>query len=312
MGIEQSMYEVVVDWSPTYELAVSLRAFLGRSEHKTFELGPGWPKLVRQSLTPALSAQLSSMRVLDDFIFLDLLIRRCPGERRVSDFIPWLAGLSAGQLYEWLAPIVPAKQAPALMDLAGIRDRYVEILDAWNEQYFQGVDPAILTGLERDAAEKRELLGHMEPPELVEIATSGMTVQPQGHVDWLWLVPQYHYRPWNLLAFFRTGRLIQYPVDALPLGPDEISPRLRRLTKAVSDESRLRILRLLSAGPASFTDVVTFIKLSKSTVNHHLVVLRAAGLVRVHDSGERSTTYSLRPDALDLLHDDLRSYLSIP
>jgi DNA-binding transcriptional ArsR family regulator len=306
------VYEVVVDWSPAHELGVSLRAFLGRSEHKTFELGPNWPKLVRQSLTPALSAQLSSVRVIDDAVLMDLLIRRCPGERTASDFISWLAGLAPGQLYEWLAPLVPAKQASTLMDLAGTRDRYVEILNAWNEQYFQMVDPAILTGLERDAAEKRDLMGRMEPRELVEIATSGMTVEPQADLDWLWLIPQYHYRPWNLLAFFRRGRVIQYPVDALPLGPDEISPRLRRLTKAVSDGSRLRILRLLSAGPASFTEIVTFMNLSKSTVNHHLVVLRAAGLVRVHDSGERSSTYTLRPDALDLLRDDLRSYLSIP
>jgi DNA-binding transcriptional ArsR family regulator len=307
-----SAYEVVVDWSPAHELGVSLRAFLGRSEHRTFELGSDWPKMVRQNLTPALSAQLSSIRVLDGAVLMDLLIRRCPGERTASDFIAWLAGLSTGQLYEWLAPIVPVKEASALMDLAGIRDRYVEILHAWNDQYFQRVDPAILAGLARDAAEKQELMGRMEPPELVEIATSGMTVEPQGDVNWLWLIPQYHYRPWNLLSFYRTGRIIQYPVDALPLGPDEVSPRLRRLTKAVSDESRLRILRLLAAGPASFTEVVTFMKLSKSTVNHHLVVLRAAGLVRVRDSGERSTTYTLRPDALDLLRDDLRSYLSIP
>jgi DNA-binding transcriptional ArsR family regulator len=306
------VYEVVVDWCPAHELGVSLRAFLGRSEHKTFELGSDWPKQVRQSLTPALSAQLSSMRVIDDALFMDLLIRQCPGERTASDFISWLAKLSPGQLYEWLAPVVPVKHASALMDLTGIRDRYVEILYAWNDQYFQGVDPAILTGLERDATEKRDLMGRMEPQELVEIATSGMTVEPQGDLDWLWLIPQYHYRPWNLLSFLRRGRVIQYPVDALPLGPDEISPRLRRLTKAVSDESRLRILRLLSAGPASFTEIVTFMKLSKSTVNHHLVVLRAAGLVRVHDSGERSATYTLRPDALDLLRDDLRSYLSIP
>jgi DNA-binding transcriptional ArsR family regulator len=304
-------YEVEVDWAPADELVISLKAFVGRSEHKTLDLGLAWPKVVRQRLTPALAAQLSSIRVLDHVALLDLLIRRCPGERSANDFIRWLAELWPGQLYEWIAPFVPPKHAAALTNLAGRRDRYVEILWGWNEQYFEEVDSAILTGLERDAAEKRALMGRMEPDELVEIATSGVTIARDADLEKIWLIPQYHFRPWNLNAFFQGARSIQYPVDALPLDPDDISPHLRRLTKALSDESRLRILHQLSAGPASFTDVVTFTKLSKSTVNHHLVMLRAAGLVRVHDLGDRSTTYSLRSDAIDTLRDDLRSYLAI-
>ena len=57
-------------------------------------------------------------------------------------------------------------------------------------------------------------------------------------------------------------------------------------------------------------EVVALTGLSKSTVNYHMVALRAAGLVRVLDTGERSTTYTLRPEAIDLLRDDLRSYLT--
>lgn len=303
-------YQVEVDWAPADELVVSLKAFLARSEHKSLDLGSDWPKLVRQSLTPALSARLSSVHVLDHVDLLDLLIRRCPGERSATDFIHWLAEPSPGQLYEWLAPLVPAKQSSALTNLAEVRDCYVEILHDWNEQYFARVDSAILRGLEHDAAEKRALKGRVGPDELVEIATSGVTVATETQIDTIWLIPQYHYRPWNLNAFFRGGRSILYPVDALPLDPDEISPRLRRLTKALSDESRLRILRLLATGPASFTEVVALMKLSKSTVNYHLVMLRAAGLVRVRDSGDRSTLYTLRPDAIDGLRDDLWSYLS--
>lgn len=121
------------------------------------------------------------------------------------------------------------------------------------------------------------------------------------------LVPQFHHRPWNVFQDYRDLRVIQYPADALPAVPGEPPPGLLRLTRALSDESRLRILRFLATGPRSFTDVVQFMGLAKSTVHHHMVVLRAAGLVRVHDRGD-VTTYSLRPGAVDELGDRLHTF----
>jgi DNA-binding transcriptional ArsR family regulator len=79
----------------------------------------------------------------------------------------------------------------------------------------------------------------------------------------------------------------------------------------------LTILRLLAEGPHSFTEVVRATGLSKSTVNHHMVMLRAAGLVRVQDTASgthqghpyKPVTYVLRPDAIDDLADRLHEYL---
>ena len=303
-------YTVEVDWSPADELVMSLKAFLGRREHKTLDLGPDWAREVRRRLTPSLAARLSSIRVLEGTDLLDLLIRQCPERTSADAFVRWLAEPSPGRLYEWLAPFVPVKHGSELADLGGTRDRYVELLRSWNDEYFDGIEPEILQGLERDAAEKRGLPGGLQPDELVEVATSGVTLALDADLDRVWLVPQYHYRPWNVNALYRGVRCIYYPVDALPLAPGDISPRLRRLTRALSDESRLRILRRLTAGPAGFMEIVLHTGLSKSTVNHHVMILRAAGLVRVHDAGDRSTTYTLRPEAIDALRDDLHAYLS--
>jgi DNA-binding transcriptional ArsR family regulator len=144
----------------------------------------------------------------------------------------------------------------------------------------------------------------------VEAATCGVRFVPQPGPELVLLVPQYHFRPWNVFQDYRGLRVIQYPADALPAMPGEPPPGLLRLTRALSDESRLRILRFLAMGSRSFTDVVQFMGLAKSTVHHHMVVLRAAGLVRVHDSGEKATTaYSLRPGAVDQVRDMLRAYL---
>ena len=58
--------------------------------------------------------------------------------------------------------------------------------------------------------------------------------------------------------------------------------------------------------------MVQFSGLAKSTVHHHLVVLRSAGLVRVHayQGGGLTDTYSLRPHALDDLDRRLRAFLT--
>ncbi len=107
----------------------------------------------------------------------------------------------------------------------------------------------------------------------------------------------------------RNPRLLLHLADALPPVPGTPPPALLRLTHALSDESRLRILRYLAAGERSFTEVVREIGLAKSTVHHHLVALRAAGLVRVRHDAANAVGYGLRADALDDLDARLTSFL---
>jgi DNA-binding transcriptional ArsR family regulator len=310
MQVEQPTYRVEVDWAPAYELLISLKAYVSRPEQKILELGVGWARGVRRQLEPELAADLASTDALVDVHVPDLLVRQCPGTRDVAGYLHWLGALPVGELYERLAPYVLEGRAPLPRDLGAVRDRYVRLLEAWDEQYFRLVDPAILSGLAADAAAKQALVGTMAPEALVETATYGVHYMPQLGPELVVLVPQHHYRPWNVFQDYQGLRVIQYPADALPAVPGEPPPGLLRLTRALSDESRLRILRFLATGPRSFTDVVQFMGLAKSTVHHHMVVLRAAGLVRVHDSGEKATTsYSLRPGAVDQLRDMLHAYL---
>src|ERR671937_1698254 len=307
MVIEPAMYRVEVDWAPAYELLVSLKAYVSRPEQKILELGAGWARRVRQQLQAELAADLASADALADVHVPDLLIQQCPGDRDIAGYLHWLGALPVGELYERLAPYALEGRAPLPRDLGAVRDRYVRLLVAWHEQYFRLVDPAILSGLAADAAAKQALVGTMAPEALVEAATCGVHFMPRPGPELVLLVPQYHFRPWNVFDDYRGLRVIQYPADDLPPVPGEPPPGLLRLTRALSDESRLRILRFLATGPRSFTDVVQFMGLAKSTVHHHMVVLRAAGLVRVHDSGEKATTaYSLRPGAVDQVRDMLR------
>jgi len=242
---------------------------------------------------------------------LDLLVRLCPGERDAASYLRWVASLSVGELYALIAQQRSPTGPPIPPDLPDQRDQYVAVLTAWNEQYFCTVDSAILDGLAAEAAALRARVPGSDPAQLVEQTTCGVQVEPAPGLEQVLLVPQHHFRPWNLYGQARGVLIYHYPADVLTQGPHDIPSGLLRLTQALSDPNRLRILRLLSGGPRSFTDVVRFSRLAKSTVHHHMVALRAAGLIRVHGVGTSggADRYALRPDALGELSDRLGSYL---
>lgn len=303
------MYRVEVDWAPAYELLISLYAYVGTSDRQIMDLGPEWLKSVRQQIGPELAAELASYRNAKALSVPNVLVRLCPGERDAEGFLRWLSGFSAGALYEMLAPHLRDDQALMFRNLPAMLERAVPLLAAWNERYFRHLDPAILQGLAADAAAKRALMATLEAPALVELATVGIDYRPQREPQTVLLVPQYHYRPWNLHALFAELKVYEYPVDALPVSPEDPPPALLRLTRALADENRLRILRFLATGPRSFMDVAGYAELAKSTVHHHMVVLRASGLICVHDADNGPPSYSLRPSGVTHLAARLETFL---
>ena len=103
-----------------------------------------------------------------------------------------------------------------------------------------------------------------------------------------------------------------YPVaDASlePLDPLAPPPGVLRLHRALGDDTRLRILRLLRDRDWYLTEIAERLELSKPTIKHHLAQLRAAGLVTLIEEGGLSY-YSLRRDRLKDASADLVRYLS--
>jgi DNA-binding transcriptional ArsR family regulator len=197
-------------------------------------------------------------------------------------------------------------------DLAEVRDEAVGLLRGWNTHYFRSIDASILTGLGADAIAKRQLAAGSPPAAVIEEASGGVVVMPEEPMEKLALVPQYHARPWNIYSL--TGRTVLhcYPADAWPPTPGEPSSRLTRLTRALDDPSRLRILRYVAGGPRTFTEIAEQVSLTKPTVHYHLVLLRAAGLMRVETylSKAYGSRYTLRRSALQELTSELDQFLS--
>jgi hypothetical protein len=82
------------------------------------------------------------------------------------------------------------------------------------------------------------------------------------------------------------------------MAENEVSTELLTLLKALADKNRLKIIGLLAQRSRAVEDISTALKVSASTVSHHLSVLSNAGLVVGRVQGYYSI-YSLQSKPLE-------------
>lgn len=193
-------------------------------------------------------------------------------------------------------------------DAAAMKERLLELVRGWYEEVFREQEAHILPILARDVEAKRALQATLSPEQLIEACT-GWEYVPEPGIRRVVLIPSYVLRPWNSDAESYDTRIIGYPVADESISADNHAPpvRLLRLAKALADERRLRILKKLSAGSYTLQEVADDFGVAKSTMHHHLITLRSAGLVRMRMSDKR---YSLRRDAIENLSELLSAYLA--
>lgn len=76
---------------------------------------------------------------------------------------------------------------------------------------------------------------------------------------------------------------------------------------AMGDPSRRRLLRLLTAGPSSVTELARLLPISRPAVSQHLKVLKDAGLVTDRPQGTRRI-YQVDPAGLGSLRAELEGF----
>jgi DNA-binding transcriptional ArsR family regulator len=79
--------------------------------------------------------------------------------------------------------------------------------------------------------------------------------------------------------------------------PDDLR-ELRKFHKVLADANRLRIVRRLSEGPATVTELIEHVGLSQPLVSWHLGKLREVGLVTARRQG-RETVHTIVPEAFE-------------
>jgi DNA-binding transcriptional ArsR family regulator len=184
-------------------------------------------------------------------------------------------------------------------------------MHAWLPQYLE-IEPRVREIIERDARLRAPDVATLRPPELIERTTAGVRWLSEPGVRRVVLAPSFLVRPYNFTFAGADWRLFIYPVADTALEPhDPLAPptSLLRLHRALGDETRLRVLRLLRDRDMYLTEIAERLELSKPTIKHHLAQLRAAGLVTLTEEGGLSY-YSLRRERLADASAELIRYLA--
>lgn len=203
-------------------------------------------------------------------------------------------------------------RALAGMDAEAHGREVASIVRAARGAVWDGVRAEAMGAIERDVAHRREqLTAGGDLAEVVLDATNGYVLEDDPGVRQVLLMPSYWLRPWLIVDHLvDLDRLVlSTPVaDAfVTLPPEAPPPSLLKLSKALSDESRLKLLRCMSGAPVSLGEATDQLGVAKATAHHHLSILRQAGLVVMSGSG-RATRYALRTDPATAAHDALAAY----
>lgn len=185
-----------------------------------------------------------------------------------------------------------------LMEPEVTRDLLVDVLRRAHSEAFVEHEQEFRPYLAADYRSKLALARRVSPERLLEVATSGIAFSDdRAHKPFV-LVPTMVARPWVVFAQGPDFFVLGYPVADEILESDADAPPqwLVKLHKALGDEKRLRVLRSLAEGDASLGELAERVEVAKSTLHHHLMLLRTAGLVRVHVGTDKS--YSLREETI--------------
>ena len=194
------------------------------------------------------------------------------------------------------------------VDAEAFKADLLGVLGDWANRVWKPESLTIMPIIDRDADAKREIQRELPMDRFVTTATNGVEFAPRPGVDRVVMVPSFVNRP--LVRYYEFGEtlIIIYPVADESVSAETDAPPLRlvRLSKALGDEKRLRILRALADGEKTLMELAETFGVAKTTMHHHMIVLRSAGLISV---GVGSKRYRLRTETVPDVGALLSGYL---
>jgi DNA-binding transcriptional ArsR family regulator len=324
---------VEIDASEAAELLLSIATLLVDEDRDTYELGAARIEEIRAGVPPELLDQAAELLPHKTAALLLGLVYTTPKPRTAAAFLEHLAatdpieirlhllgyyvrghhvtepetirraaegdGTAIAELLEAASEYVDSDKCASIeqavrTDPVEGKRALIDVLSGWYEHVLPKIAPSDPSLAERDAEAKRDLVKSVPPEQVVERLAPGIQWTPGPEIDRVVLFPAYSPRPWVYMSEYKRVKIFCYPItlDRASSGPGDPA-ELVRIYKALGDESRLKLLKRLQAGPVSLTDAAQEIGLAKSTTHHHLAILRQAGFVLIQEGDD---TYKLRPD----------------
>jgi DNA-binding transcriptional ArsR family regulator len=199
-----------------------------------------------------------------------------------------------------------AQGAEAGERLLGALRAYYEVFFAEEETRIR---PALQQALERAQGLAREL----RPLDLLEQLSEGVRLDEGFETPEIILAPSYWGTPLLIFGEVSERRNIilfgARPKEASLVPGEAVPEATLRALKALSDPTRLRILRYLAEEPLTPTQLSQRLRLRTPTVVHHLLQLRLAALVQLSIGEGKEKRYSARKAAVEQIFAGLEGFL---
>ncbi|MFD2171502.1 ArsR/SmtB family transcription factor [Tumebacillus lipolyticus] len=327
-----------VEYSPVWEVILGIAGYTHTQLRHTFDLDEEWK--VHQNSMPASLVQHLKGIEQTNFWHAMIMLQDKFSATSIQDFSNQLSQLPHDHLYETLLPYgnrdleLLRKTIAAQHDQVDLFEQYAahfdqheylggyvrnvghysvqEMCDLFNHtlnEWFEWVSQQEEweKWMQALAFEQKQYssVDHTNPIEEIEKITGGIKYLPEPSVWTVKLIPHVSYRPWILEKRTPETKLFFYPLkEEYLLEPGTPSTNLVRGHKALGDELRLKLLYQLLKGPLSLLEMSVQFNTSKTTLHHHLSLLKAAKLIRVEKG-----IYSANPAQIQAFSRSLAEYL---
>jgi DNA-binding transcriptional ArsR family regulator len=192
-----------------------------------------------------------------------------------------------------------------------VKSELMAIVRDWADRVFPRFATDALAAVERDRIAKDEQLATMPGQAVLTAATNGVSFNPSPWVAEIAIVPTVALRPFLVPTELRETSIFVCSVadEALDVDPTAPPRRLVKAAAALGDELRLRVLHMLRDEDLNASEIAERLGVERTSLHHHLGILRSAGLLTIRDEGERGWRFALREDGLRGLGPELESYL---
>jgi len=192
-----------------------------------------------------------------------------------------------------------------------LKAEFLTIVRDWAGRVFPRFAADAMAAIDRDRTAREDQLSRMPGQAVLLAATNGVAFNPSPWVVRIVIVPTVALRPFLIPAELRETSVFVCSVADEVLDVDAAAPprRLVKTAAALGDELRLRVLHLLRDEDLNASEIAERLGVERTSLHHHLGILRSAGLLTIRDEGERGWRFALREDGLRGLGPELESYL---
>ncbi len=222
------------------------------------------------------------------------------------------------RLYQQKPGLPQPERLPAILDWwsrpGEFGERYLGAVQSYVASFFAEEERRIQPYLERALVKAQDMASHLDFSQLMVELSQGLTIATLEQAEQVVFVPSYWITPLVTYDRIAENRYVMLygarPAD-VALVPGEVVPdAVLRALKALSDPTRLLILRYLSEKPHTPAQLARKLRLRAPTVIHHLSALRLAGLLYISMETEGEKHYTVRETAIRDTFEALHKFLS--